>query len=327
LILPIAVEDYREYKSMERAIDILEGESGSKLAHDAMNEAALIGLDGWAPRFHSRVRKDLLGTFKCSSEILKDGWTFSIGETSDQSLIGTTVWQSAPGVLARNMEPPLVKTNGERPSCLLVASQTAMLPLELWSAHSQAEIGLCPRPKQTLRLVTRWGPLAFWVNMSIRGSTQLRMQRKTIPWIDEDLNADTGSWIARSILIARHQKPENRGRYYNHSGFANMIITGLIGVHPAADDELTVHPMVSSQKWRYFVLGELPYHGHMLTIYYDHDGSRYHKGRGLRVLCDGRLVGASDRLAKLTVSRSSRPYAFPESKASGLQKGAIPDGE
>ena len=57
LILPIAVEDYREYKSMERANDILEGESGSKLAHDAMNQAALIGLDGWALRFHLRVRK------------------------------------------------------------------------------------------------------------------------------------------------------------------------------------------------------------------------------------------------------------------------------
>ena len=96
-ILPIAVEDYRQYKSMERAIDILERESGSKLAHDAMNGAPLIRPDGWAPRFHSKMRKDLHGTFQCSSEILKDGWTFSIGETWDQSLIGTKAWQSAPG--------------------------------------------------------------------------------------------------------------------------------------------------------------------------------------------------------------------------------------
>ncbi len=128
---------------------------------------------------------------------------------------------------------------------------------------------------------------------------------KVIPWIDEDLDADTGNWIARSILIALHQPPESRGRYYNHSGFADLVITGLIGVRPSADNSLVIHPLVPRDKWNYFALDGLPYHRHLLTILYDRDGSRYHRGTGLVVLCDGREIGRTSRLEKLTVTLSS----------------------
>ena len=47
--------------------EILEGDSGSKLAHNAMNEEALLGKDGWAHQFYPRVRKDLY-------LLLDDGW-------------------------------------------------------------------------------------------------------------------------------------------------------------------------------------------------------------------------------------------------------------
>jgi hypothetical protein len=124
---------------------------------------------------------------------------------------------------------------------------------------------------------------------------------KVIPWIDEDLDADTGSWIARNILIALHQPPENRGRYYNHSGFADLVITGLIGIRPSADDTLVIHPLVQSDQWDYFALDGLPYHRHLLTVFYDRDGSRYHRGAGLQVLLDGRQVTRASRLQTLKV--------------------------
>jgi hypothetical protein len=47
--------------------EILEGESGSRLAHDAMSEQALLGDKGWAVHFFPRVRKDLYF-------MLDDGW-------------------------------------------------------------------------------------------------------------------------------------------------------------------------------------------------------------------------------------------------------------
>jgi len=122
---------------------------------------------------------------------------------------------------------------------------------------------------------------------------------RIIPWIDEDLDADTDEWIARDILMAQHAKPENRGRYYNHSGFADPIITGLIGLRPADDNEVTINPLLPPDTWNYFALDGLPYHGHQLTIYYDRDGSRYHRGAGLHILCDGHAIAKTDGLERL----------------------------
>ena len=125
---------------------------------------------------------------------------------------------------------------------------------------------------------------------------------KTIPWIDEDLDADTGNWIARNILVSLNQPPKNRGRYYNHSGFADLVITGLIGIRPADGDNFMLHPLVPKGKWHYFALDGLPYHGHTLTVLYDQDGSRYHRGSGLQVISDGHRVAHADALQTMKVS-------------------------
>jgi hypothetical protein len=124
---------------------------------------------------------------------------------------------------------------------------------------------------------------------------------RTVPWIDEDLDADTGEWLARDILISKHQPPPNRGRYYNHSGYADLIITGLIGIRPSASNDLVIHPLVPAEKWDYFALEGLPYHGHLLTVFYDRTGERYQRGAGLTILSDGRLVAHRDSLATISV--------------------------
>ncbi len=138
-----------------------------------------------------------------------------------------------------------------------------------------------------------------------------------IPWIDEDIDADTGKWIARNILISLHKQPPNRGRYYNHSGFADLIITGLIGLRPSSDHSLVVHPLVPAGKWNYFAMDGIPYHGHLLAIVYDRDGSRYHRGAGLQVFCDGKLLAHASELQSLTVAlprdeSQSRQAIHPE---------------
>jgi hypothetical protein len=56
-----------------------------------------------------------VGGFATSDEILTDGWTFARGETWQSDLVGATVWQSAPAVLARNIALPHVRAEGERP--------------------------------------------------------------------------------------------------------------------------------------------------------------------------------------------------------------------
>ncbi len=123
---------------------------------------------------------------------------------------------------------------------------------------------------------------------------------KTIPWIDENLNADTGEWIARGILESRHQLPANRGRYYNHSGFADLIITGLLGIRPSAGDELKINPLLPANTWSYFALQDVPYHGHLLTLVYDKTGQHYHRGAGLRLYCDGVMVASAPAMQPLS---------------------------
>jgi hypothetical protein len=154
-------------------------------------------------------------------------------------------------------------------------------------------------PKQSVMSETDY----FHLLTTYAYSQHIQLQDgRVIPWIDEDLNADTGSWIARSILISLHQLPENRGRYYNHSGFADLIITGLIGLRPTPGDKFTVHPLVPEGKWNYFALDGLPYHGHILTILYDRDGTRYQRGGGLQVLCDGQLIAHAEKLEEIQVT-------------------------
>jgi hypothetical protein len=130
---------------------------------------------------------------------------------------------------------------------------------------------------------------------------------RLIPWIDEDLSPDTGEWLARDILISKRQPPPNRGRYYNHSGYADLIITGLVGVRPSAGSDLVIRPLLPPEEWQYFALEGVPYHGHLLTIFFDRTGQRYHRGSGLTVLSDGRTIGHVDSVTAISVVLPGRP--------------------
>ena len=119
-----------------------------------------------------------------------------------------------------------------------------------------------------------------------------------IDWIDEDLDADTDEWIAKDMLIAKN-KQVGRGNYYNHSGFADPLITGLIGLRPRSDNKLELRPLLPAGKWRFFALDGLPYHGHLLTILWDADGKRYGRGAGMQLMVDGKRVAQRKDLGEL----------------------------
>lgn len=128
-----------------------------------------------------------------------------------------------------------------------------------------------------------------------------------VPWIDENLNPFTGDWIARSRLKA--WKDGNwdpgkggveRGKDYNHSAYCDLIVTGLVGLRPRADDTVVVNPLLPAGTWDYFCLDRVPYHGRLLTILYDKTGKKYGRGSGLRILADGREIAATATLARLS---------------------------
>ena len=112
------------------------------------------------------------------------------------------------------------------------------------------------------------------------------------PYIGEYLDETTGYWL---------KGDQERSRYYNHSTWNDLIITGLVGLRPRADNTLEVNPLLPKGKWDYFCLDNVPYHGHNLTILYDKDGSRYHAGKGLRIYVNGVLKGQRNDIGKIMI--------------------------
>jgi hypothetical protein len=61
-----------------------------------------------------------------------------------------------------------------------------------------------------------------------------------------------------------------------------------------------VNPLVPEGTWDHLCLDNVLYHGHILSIIYDKTGGHYGRGKGLRVLADGKEIAASATLARLT---------------------------
>ena len=110
------------------------------------------------------------------------------------------------------------------------------------------------------------------------------------PYIGEYLDEVTGYWL---------KGDQERSRYYNHSTFNDLMITGLIGLRPRLDDTVEVNPLIPADKWDWFCLDNVLYHGRNLTILWDKYGDRYHRGKGLRIFVDGKQVGYADRLTRI----------------------------
>ncbi len=110
------------------------------------------------------------------------------------------------------------------------------------------------------------------------------------PYIGEYLDEKTGYWL---------KGDEERSRYYNHSTLNDLIITGLVGLRPRADDIIEVNPLLPENKWDWFCLDNILYHGKIVTITWDKDGTKYKKGKGLSVWVNGKKVASSPKLEKV----------------------------
>ena len=101
------------------------------------------------------------------------------------------------------------------------------------------------------------------------------------PYIGEYLDETTGAWLMGD---------RERSRYYNHSTYNDLIITGICGLRPQIGGSIVVNPLLPNDTWDYFCLDGISYRGHTLTIIWDRDGQRYHQGRGLTLMVDGQSV-------------------------------------
>ncbi len=103
---------------------------------------------------------------------------------------------------------------------------------------------------------------------------------KIVPWIDENMDPDTGEWIARKIL--KENGCYERGKDYNHSMYCDLILSGLIGIS-MDKKRLEVHPLIP-EDWKYFSVKDLYLAGDSYSVYYDKTGEYYHEGKGIRII-------------------------------------------
>jgi hypothetical protein len=113
------------------------------------------------------------------------------------------------------------------------------------------------------------------------------------PYIGEYLDESNGEWL----------KGDNpRSRNYNHSTFCDLVIAGLVGLVPRADETIEISPLLPADSWDWFCLDQLPYHGKMLTILWDRTGTHFDRGKGLNLFVNEMPVAQSSNLSTLTAS-------------------------
>lgn len=147
-----------------------------------------------------------------------------------------------------------------------------------------------------------------------------RTQRKDgRPYVAEAANPDNGSWEG-------HDTPYHSEHYF-HSGYVNLVITGVVGLRPRADDSVEVNPL-APRNWAWFALDGVRYHGRRLAVLWDHSGTHYGRGRGLMVLADGRVIGRSPSLGRLVAylgpPRRAAPRIREVNVAVNNSRGAYP---
>ena len=125
------------------------------------------------------------------------------------------------------------------------------------------------------------------------------------PDIQEDYDPDSGAPI---VGLAR-------SHHYSHSTYVDLILSGLVGIRPRADNMLEINPLLPSGKLsgarpiRYFFLQGVLYHGHDVDVVYDEDGTRYGAGKGLSVFVDGMRASGPVPLGRVLISLQSRTKA------------------
>ena len=108
----------------------------------------------------------------------------------------------------------------------------------------------------------------------------------THPFIDEVMHPFVCKWTVRESLERLFQTQgtgiKDRGKDYNHSTFIDLVLRGILGIDPLAD-EVKIGEEVM-KKWDYFRLENLTFKGKTYTVIYDKYGTAYGMGTGLQII-------------------------------------------
>ena len=106
-----------------------------------------------------------------------------------------------------------------------------------------------------------------------------------VPWIDEVLHPEHGTWSSREILENAGWPAAlgglERGKDYNHSAFCDIVLGGLLGIRPK-NGKISVSVRVPDA-WEYFAVENLWIGGRCYRVLYDKTGEKYDCGKGVHI--------------------------------------------
>jgi hypothetical protein len=92
---------------------------------------------------------------------------------------------------------------------------------------------------------------------------------ETRPWIDENLDGETGEWIARKWMIEHNHYGIGRGKDYNHSSFIDLVLGGLVGARVNETGEVEFKPQLDKEVTPAFKVKDLSIGGKLYDVTYD----------------------------------------------------------
>jgi hypothetical protein len=120
-------------------------------------------------------------------------------------------------------------------------------------------------------------------------------QKNGKPYIGEYQDEKNGEWL----------KGDNpRSSFYNHSTFCDLVISDLIGVKPRLDNKFELYPLIPKEKWAWFKLSNLSYHGKTITLIWDQTGKKYNRGKGFLIFVNGKKIYHGTQLKPVTLELS-----------------------
>ena len=155
-------------------------------------------------------------------------------------------------------------------------------------------------PQQSVTRADFMSQLNLYVKMHVQG----KAANGVSPWIGEVMHPQTGEWLARQIMYSKSYSKNtmrDRGIWYNHSVFIDLILSGLFGFRALGALAFSVDPL-SDGSLSHFAVDNLRYQGRNLAILWDSTGAKYNKGKGLVVLLDGKVVASTPKMGKLVVT-------------------------
>ncbi|MFC8922849.1 discoidin domain-containing protein [Cellulosimicrobium sp. NPDC057127] len=121
-------------------------------------------------------------------------------------------------------------------------------------------------------------------------------------------------WMAWSVYPGGDLRAPNQAEYYsswnpatqtynrnnpNHVMLGNMnyiYVEDMGGIQPRSDDKIELWPI--DLGYDHFMVNNLRYHGHDVTIVWDEDGSHYGLGEGYSLFVDGERKASADALGR-----------------------------